>query len=197
MRHASGTIGPAKSAYSIVDGAPSMEPAFTEARPSRSRTVASYSRFCMRRSCGVAGIPGAHAMGPPPPLSPPEPEPLLPPEPEPEPLLPPEPEPEPLLPPELEPLPDLPPELEPLPFPEPELLLPPEPVLALLPPEPELDLLPPEPELPSGLPMDPVQPAIPATKDPTRLILTRLLVIERVLCILPFSRRRNKQSVRS
>src|SRR3569833_1528115 len=127
MRHASGTIGPSKSAYSIVDGAPT-EPAFTVVRPSRSRTVASYSRFSMRRSCVVAGMPGAHAMGPPPPLSPPEPEPLLPPEPEPEPLLPPEPEPEPLLPPELDPLPDLPPELEPLPFPEPELLLPPEPV---------------------------------------------------------------------
>src|SRR3954471_23329559 len=92
MRHASGTIGPLKSEYSIADGAPLMEPAATEVRPSRSRTVASYSRFSMRRSCVVAGMPGEHDR---PPVSPPEPEPLLPPEPvfPPEPLLlPPEPE---------------------------------------------------------------------------------------------------------
>src|SRR3569623_960151 len=139
MRHASGTIGPSKSAYSIADGAPT-EPAFTVVRPSRSRTVASYSRFSIRRSCVVAGIPGAQLIVPPPPGSPPVPDPLLPPEAEP--MLPPEPFPLPLLPPELEP--DFPPELEPLPLPEPELepLLPPEPVLALLPPEPELDLFP-------------------------------------------------------
>jgi len=66
----------------------------------------------------------------------------------------------------------------------------------LLPPEPEPDLLPPEPEPPWALPADPVQPAVPATKAPTRLILTRLLGIERVMCNLPFCRRRNDQSGR-
>src|SRR3569832_1981441 len=146
MRHASGTIGPSKSAYSIVDGAPMVEPAFTVVRPSRSRTVASYSRFSMRRSCVVAGMPGAHAIVP---LPPPE--------------------------------PGVPP--------EPVDLLPPAPDPALLPPDPELDLLPPEPELPSVLPIDPVQPARPATRDPTRpnvpRLLARLLGIKRVMCICP------------
>src|SRR3569623_81308 len=143
MRHASGTIGPSKSAYSIADGAPT-EPAFTVVRPSRSRTVASYSRFSIRRSCVVAGIPGAQLIVPPPPGSPPVPDPLLP--------------------------------------PDPLALLPPEP--DLLPPEPELELLfPPDPELPCGLPIDPVHPARPATRDPTRPNLARLLGIKRVMYI--------------
>src|ERR1051325_6117148 len=76
MRKASGTIGPSKSAYSIDDGGPAVVPAPIEVTPSRSRTVASYCRFSMRRSCVVAGMPGAHVRVTLPPPLPPEPAPF-------------------------------------------------------------------------------------------------------------------------
>src|SRR6266700_1509261 len=88
MRQASGTIAPSKSAYSIADGGPALVPVPTEVTPSRSRTGASYCRFSMRRSCVVAGMPGAHVRLTLPPL-PAEPLPLPAPPPEPGPWPPP------------------------------------------------------------------------------------------------------------
>src|SRR5580698_403585 len=62
MRQASETIGPSKSAYSTEDGTPVPSGAVTEVTPSRSRTVASYCVFRMRRNWVVAGIPGEQVM---------------------------------------------------------------------------------------------------------------------------------------
>src|SRR5580698_4328677 len=62
MRQASETIGPSKSAYSTEDGTPVPSGAVTEVTPSRSRTVASYCVFRMRRNWVVAGIPGEQVI---------------------------------------------------------------------------------------------------------------------------------------
>src|SRR5690242_18162011 len=62
MRHASGTMGPSKSAYSIDDGGPELLPLVMVVTPRRSRTVASYCQFSIRLSCVVAGMPGEHVI---------------------------------------------------------------------------------------------------------------------------------------
>src|ERR1700742_3009532 len=64
MRHASGVIGPSKSATSSCEGGLLSLP--TPVTPSRSYTTASYSRFRSRGICEVAGTPGTHIPGGPP-----------------------------------------------------------------------------------------------------------------------------------